>query len=818
MNTAINNFFNDFIQEVEKQEQLNIINKHLKFMIDKNADSQNSDEMLFLLGLISFLEKRYDHALDYFKMIKRYKSLSSYKSVGLGMTYLAKHKYTERTSENDERAECFCLKSINRNPSFIYGYYMMGKYYFHKKNFNEALRYLDHAYSINRRFPLLLNLIGDCHLKLRQFNEAEEKYEESITVYQDIKGNDQFAYPHNGLGNVYREQGEFNKAIKKYKKASSIYKKFSYPRNYLGDCYTILGRYEEAAKEFKDAWLLNNELIFPLYGLGKVAYELGKSQNPDLYFRIAERYFKAVHLKEPEFPYAILDYGRLLARMNRFTEAITWYKLALQKFRNSPAKAFREQEIKTYIKEVINILRLNKNKISDSTSGFMWDTIDQDLETQIFTNKKSFQNFLNEKSEEEGSMDNVLTLEVLRRWNSWTPLVKQSRGGGYFVNAYNKGIVIDPGHSFIENFLESGHKFNEIDLVLLSHSHDDHTANLESILTLLYKYNSTLTKEFIPGRIAKYYNMSKSAVKTVIKQKRTSENQHIQDMYNDQKDKYTRHISAFISEQTDYKFNGLFELNKKKKLEFKSKTLDSSKLYKSINLNKKIDLIPIPASHDDMGVRESLGFVLVTDRIAVIYTGDTTWDNMSDKYEQLLELDQLKGKYRILLAHIGGFHDDERYYNASKSRKYFYEDHLGRIGLTKIIDKINPKICIISEFGQEFSGIRAKLSNILQNHLTKTIFIPADVGFKIDLNPKSGPKVEAIVDIDKYSKYILTDYINVEDVSYGELSQREYIYYFHQKLKNRENEIVGAILSNYPKKKYDNLAPHPFESLNEVLK
>ncbi|WP_275372856.1 MBL fold metallo-hydrolase [Clostridium tertium] len=55
-----------------------------------------------------------------------------------------------------------------------------------------------------------------------------------------------------------------------------------------------------------------------------------------------------------------------------------------------------------------------------------------------------------------------------------------------------KGIVIDPGFNFIENFKGLNHYFDEIDIVLISHAHNDHTADIESILTLLHKYNENI--------------------------------------------------------------------------------------------------------------------------------------------------------------------------------------------------------------------------------------------------------------------------------------------------------------------------------------
>lgn len=94
-------------------------------------------------------------------------------------------------------------------------------------------------------------------------------------------------------------------------------------------------------------------------------------------------------------------------------------------------------------------------------------------------------------------MENRFGVVCLRRWQSYTPALsapqKVSRGGGYFVFRCGSkgkvvtGVVIDPGIYFLENFLEEGFSIQDIDAVLLTHSHIDHRDDLESILTLIHE-------------------------------------------------------------------------------------------------------------------------------------------------------------------------------------------------------------------------------------------------------------------------------------------------------------------------------------------
>jgi len=113
-------------------------------------------------------------------------------------------------------------------------------------------------------------------------------------------------------------------------------------------------------------------------------------------------------------------------------------------------------------------------------------------------------NYIKEKEEElkkfikEGKTKvskNKNQLVVLRKWNSYTPVLPpkredySSKGGGYFIRFDKIGIVVDPGYNFIENFLKSGFKLDDIDYIFISHAHNDHTVELEGIFSLLYKRN-----------------------------------------------------------------------------------------------------------------------------------------------------------------------------------------------------------------------------------------------------------------------------------------------------------------------------------------
>jgi tetratricopeptide (TPR) repeat protein len=85
---------------------------------------------------------------------------------------------------------------------------------------------------------------------------------------------------------------------------------------------------------------------------------------------------------------------------------------------------------------------------------------------------------------------------VLQRWNSFTPAMRASEGGGYFLfhaggkskdllGPIDVGVVIDPGYGFVKNFVSEGFGVCDITAILITHDHPDHLADVGSLINLL---------------------------------------------------------------------------------------------------------------------------------------------------------------------------------------------------------------------------------------------------------------------------------------------------------------------------------------------
>jgi hypothetical protein len=185
-----------------------------------------------------------------------------------------------------------------------------------------------------------------------------------------------------------------------------------------------------------------------------------------------------------------------------------------------------------------------------------------------------------------------------------------------------------------------------------------------------------------------------------------------------------------------------------------------------------------------MSDRHSTGLVFTYKNIIFIHTGDTGFNkDIGDKYEEIkkyveeenksIALKENKKKV-VLLANIGGFEEYEQYYGLANFNdgKAFYRNHLGRLGIARLVEILEPKLCIVSEFGEEFKGHRANLCDIYETTFEKTIktkFFPADIGFRMVFG--EGIKIFAECKGDdrvkEYVEYACVEYEEVDsDIKY----------------------------------------------------
>ncbi|MHC1713600.1 MAG: MBL fold metallo-hydrolase [Solidesulfovibrio sp.] len=329
--------------------------------------------------------------------------------------------------------------------------------------------------------------------------------------------------------------------------------------------------------------------------------------------------------------------------------------------------------------------------------------------------------------------DNRSFFIILQRWNSFTPVLPNLQirdranpdmpvGGGYYLRHNNFGVVIDPGFDFIKNFANAGLRLQDIDAIVLTHAHNDHTAELESLLTLLYKYN---------------------------------------DQRSNQEALFTKTIDLYMNLGSFQKFSGYLNLHSTGlgtvRCIFPEDVLILGK-------EKNLKITILNAYHNEIVSRKhSVGLyiniangtppdaicrsILLTSDTSLFpqkikqnrYVVDTTKKEIWETYPLRDEDGNIRNRIDLLISHLGSIKESE--FQKEVPEEALYLNHLGIIGTVRVIAEIKPTLAVISEFGEEFSSIREPVAELTRQCLKQIqrpddvaiTVLPADIGFEYDI-------------------------------------------------------------------------------------
>jgi len=281
------------------------------------------------------------------------------------------------------------------------------------------------------------------------------------------------------------------------------------------------------------------------------------------------------------------------------------------------------------------------------------------------------------------------SFNVLRRWNSSTPRYpvvanfgRDGRmgnvGGGYFLWWDGRGVAIDPGYDFLPLFFRERFGVNHIDAIIASHAHDDHTQDIETIFSLVYKMNKKLQQN--------------------------------------------KQIDLFGSEGVRIKYSRLTDVTGTF-----SQTLTAGSITNLASRGYNFSIEAVKTDHNEqpwMSNNTGVGVILelhLPDGKGIFKIGLTSdtrfWDGMEKAFE----------KANLLVVHLGTIGDSQSM-------------HLQEEGCRRLIAGVNPRLAIISEFGKELQGQRCNICERMKTWISQTgatnqeiPILPGDIGLRIKL-------------------------------------------------------------------------------------
>lgn len=310
-----------------------------------------------------------------------------------------------------------------------------------------------------------------------------------------------------------------------------------------------------------------------------------------------------------------------------------------------------------------------------------------------------------------------------RRWNSWTPNLPRIRskthhyyfhkknGGGYFVSDGAVNIVIDPGYGFLD-MLNSFHDISvmDIDAIIITHDHPDHSSELQNILSLRFVYKSECSSKlriFLnPSTFYLYRNLLSYYSELL----------------------HNNRPMLVVPGGDPIIFN---------KIEINTIGMHHNEIYNYLYTDIKNKVDSIAGESKALGLKVSINTIEEAScQIAI--PGDTSFPENPEEVERLAEF---YGNPDIASVHLGSIEEEWSSIDTDPASKIDYGQgkHLGLNGVVKFLNIIQPKVAIISEFGEELnaSDIRLSISELTKDLLLykDIIILPSD--FRLFLLLKS---------------------------------------------------------------------------------
>lgn len=623
-----------------------------------HPEQDNIGECYRFLGLCYARKKEYDLAVEYFQ-----KSLNEpgYNTPGRALNSLG----AVFKNKGDYSLALEFLQQALATPGYdTPGYALgnMGLVYAAKGEYDRAIE----CYQKALKSPgfdtpdRALNNMGIAYADKGDYDRAIECYEKSLAT----PGHDTQGHALNNLGIVYGAKGDYDRAIEFYEKALAApgYESPGIALNNLGYAYEKKGEYELALEEYqaaREAYVKSENIASAALAERKIALikkkMVGEKEQPggEIAGGLYERAMRRVEKM------GIKDEG----------VEVKIGKLALELGGLLTEQAQRTQEYLLKGAEENLVYPDPENMLSVNKSGM----------TRNF--------FLN-----------------LKGWSSNLPLVDKAQqskfgepvivGGGYYINWLGKGIVIDPGIGFLDNFHLYKKHISQIDAIIVTHIHIDHEQDLSSIIDYLREY--------------KELEIGKSKKVVLILDKQT----------------YEKH-------QKDAK--KIFGVTRVLQFDLANHESFNARL-KGIGV--KVSVKPFEARHKCDG---AMGLKLIFRNenreqcFALGITSDTGWSkNLSGK---LKDCDGL-------IAHFSKTDEEDLF---SDELPPTQGHHLGYRGVLKLFRDTKAKFCVVAEWSGERGDIRYQVAELLKTDLRGTgkKVIPTDVGFcfSIPTEPGEGPNV-----------------------------------------------------------------------------
>lgn len=340
-------------------------------------------------------------------------------------------------------------------------------------------------------------------------------------------------------------------------------------------------------------------------------------------------------------------------------------------------------------------------------------------------------------------------LVILKGFSSSTPILLNYAhktnfysGGGIYFRWNGTGVAVDPGYLFVQNLHEYGLSVLDIDIVIVTHEHIDHSNDVRLLDDLHYNASASFKENKVS------WNNDNFALS------KSEEPVHKIRWYLDSVTYEEALLLARKKSGFDPEYNELYCVGvDKEEIEALKKQYNGNVQVinsETIKFTDSISVKIFPTRHEQYDIGEEKAFFKHTfgcvfecydkksEKRAIGYTSDTSLQ--TDIYDRMYELLR---ECQIVIANISGIYKTDVLLQEEKPR------HLGYYGCHKIVtDLLSENKCklqyvLLSEFSNQVSDIRYDISHYMQKEISRFLdyykkervkIIPAENGLTLDLS------------------------------------------------------------------------------------
>lgn len=153
--------------------------------------------------------------------------------------------------KEDNKAIKYLNKAVAINKKFAMAYFVLGMIYKEKAQYKKAFVNLKKAITIKPRYVDAWTVLGMAYIDRYKFKEAETSLKKALAI--------RFNHPlaHNNLGIVYENQGRLKEAEKEYKISLELHPQFADAYYNLAGLYATQGEFNKAGHNYRAALRIN---------------------------------------------------------------------------------------------------------------------------------------------------------------------------------------------------------------------------------------------------------------------------------------------------------------------------------------------------------------------------------------------------------------------------------------------------------------------------------------------------------------------------------------------------------------------------------